>query len=72
MSSLNQEKVMSMTEAEMDQLAEKAAEKAIKRMTEEAYREVGRQTLKGVTYIVGVLTLVCIIWLANHGYLKLP
>ena len=61
-----------LTETEMDQLAERAAQKAVKRMTEEAYREVGRQTLRGVTYIVGVLTVAGLLWLANHGYLKLP
>lgn len=63
---------MAMSETELDQLAERAADRAVKKMTEEAYREVGRRTLRGIGYIAGVMTLAGIVWLANHGYLKLP
>jgi hypothetical protein len=61
-----------MSETEMDQLADKAADRAVKRMTEEAYREVGRRTLRGLFYIVGVLTMAVIVWLVKHGYLTPP
>ena len=63
---------MAFSESELDKLAERAAQKAVQKMTEEAYREVGKRTLRGVGYIAGVLTLAGIVWLANHGYLKLP
>ena len=63
---------MAFSESELDKLAERAAQKAVQKMTEEAYREVGKRTLRGIGYIAGVMTLAGIVWLANHGYLKLP
>lgn len=63
---------MPMSDTELDRLAERAADRAVKKITEEAYREVGKRTLRGMTYIAGVLTVAAVIWLSNHGYFKLP
>jgi len=58
------------TDSELDQLAEKAADKAVAKMTDAAFKDIGRRTVKGIAYVAGVLTVVVLLWLANHGWIK--
>ena len=43
-----------LTEDQIDQIATRAATKAVEMMTASAYQEVGKRTVKGLLYIVGV------------------
>lgn len=59
-----------LTEDQIDQIATRAAIKAVEMMTASAYQEVGKRTVKGLLYIVGVLSVMALGWLAAHDKVK--
>lgn len=60
-----------LTEDQIDQIATRAATKAVEMMTASAYQEVGKRTVKGLLYIVGVLSVMALGWLTAHEKIKL-
>jgi hypothetical protein len=53
-----------LTEADIDRIAERAAERAI----EKVYTEIGKSIVSKVFYFVGALTLAVGAWLSGKGY----
>ena len=53
----------------IEQLAEKAAEKAIKKLTNHVYQEVGRSVISKFVYIVGACSIGLYLWLKSKGVL---
>ena len=51
----------------IEQIAEKAAEKAIKKLTNHVYQEVGRSVISKYIYIVGACSLGLYLWLKSKG-----
>ena len=62
---------MPLTDAQLDRIAEKAAVKAVEKMTGRMYEEVGRSVVsKGLT-IVGVVAVALFTYLYGKGIIKL-
>lgn len=53
-----------LTEADIDRIAERAAERAI----EKVYTEIGKSIVSKVFYFVGAVTLAIGAWLSGKGY----
>ena len=51
----------------IEQLAEKAAEKAIKKLTNHVYQEVGHSVISKFVYIIGACSLGLYLWLKSKG-----
>lgn len=54
-----------LTEAEIEQIAERAAEVALNRV----YTEVGKNVLKKLAWLTGVAVIGLAMWLSSHGSL---
>lgn len=52
-----------LTDEQMDAIAEKAAERAVKKLTDSAYKAIGKSVLEKLFYIVGVLAAAAYFWL---------
>jgi hypothetical protein len=52
-----------LTETEIEEIAEKAAEKAVAKF----YLEVGKATVKKSLMIIGAAVVFLLIWLGSHG-----
>lgn len=61
---------ISLTDAEIDLIAEKAAEKAVAKMTSAVYREVGRTIIQRFFWIVGLSGVGLYFYLQQKGYIK--
>jgi hypothetical protein len=59
------DKELPLTDAQLELIAEKAAERAL----EKVYTEVGKSVLKKVAWITGVAIIGLFMWLASHGSL---
>ena len=56
-----------LTDDQIDEVAERAADLAVKKMTENAYKAVGKSVIEKLFYIVGVLTLALYLWAKEKG-----
>lgn len=54
-------------EAALEKIAERAAEKAIKKLTNHVYQEVGKSVISKFVYIVGACSLGLYLWLKSKG-----
>ena len=54
-------------DSELEKIAERAAEKAIEKLTNHVYQEVGRSVISKVVYIVGACSLGLYLWLKSKG-----
>ena len=52
-----------LTEADIDRIAEKAANRAL----EKVYAEVGKSVSKKLMWIMGVVSISLIVWLSSFG-----
>lgn len=59
-----------LTEAQIEEIAERAANKAVAKLTEHVYREVGRNVVQKFTYIVGAVAVALFLWLQTKGLIK--
>lgn len=59
------------SEAMIDDIAERAAEKAVQKMTSTMYQEVGKGIVKRALWLTGVVVISLGYWLAERGHLKL-
>jgi hypothetical protein len=59
-----------LTDEQVERIAEKAAEKAVAKLTDQVYREVGKGVVSKFVWIVGALAVGLFIWLKAQGYLK--
>lgn len=56
-----------LTEDQIEQIAELAAERAISKLTDHAYKAVGKSIVEKLFYIVGVLSVALYLWLKEKG-----
>lgn len=59
-----------LTEDEMEEIAERAAEKAIAKVTQDLYTSIGKAVLTKVVWSVGVAWVALIIWLNAKGFVR--
>lgn len=61
---------ISLTDAEIDLIAEKAAERAVAKMTTQFYREIGQTIVQKLLWIVGLCAVALYVWLQQKGIIK--
>ncbi len=54
----------------VDEIAEKAAEKAISKMTDHVYQEIGRGIVSKIMWLAGVVVVGLYFWLSGKGYME--
>lgn len=54
----------------MEDLAEKAADRAIAKLTATIYQEVGRNVIAKTAYLAGALVIGAYLWAQSRGYVK--
>ena len=59
-----------LTDEQMDDIAERAATRAVEKLTQDAYRAVGKSVVDKFLYIVGVCALGVYFYLQQKGYIK--
>ena len=59
-----------LSEEQMEELAERAARKAVAKMQAEFYQQVGRSVISRFTVIVGLLAVAVFLWLQHHNPFK--
>ncbi|MGC4395980.1 hypothetical protein [Hydrogenophaga sp. T2] len=59
-----------LTDEQIERIAERAAEKAVAKLTDQVYREVGRGVVSKFMWIVGALAVGLFIWAKSQGYVK--
>jgi hypothetical protein len=59
-----------LTEDQIEQIAERAAAKAIERVTREVYVAVGKTIIQKSLYLIGVAAIAFLIWAAQRGWIK--
>jgi hypothetical protein len=56
-----------LTEEQIEEIAERAAERAMKKLTDHMYKEVGRGVVNKLFWIVGVISVGLYLWLKQKG-----
>lgn len=59
-----------LTEEQIEVIAERAAEKAIGKMAEQAYLQVGKTVVGKLLWLVGLVVVGAAYWLDSKGLLK--
>lgn len=59
-----------LTEEQIDLIAEKAAEKAIEKLTSHVYQEVGKSVVSKLLYIVGACAIGIWLFLKSKGLVQ--
>lgn len=59
-----------LTEVQIEEIAERAANKAVAKLTDHVYREVGKNVVQKFMYIVGVAAVVFFLWAQSKGLIK--
>ena len=54
-------------DSELEKIAERAAEKAIKKLTNHVYQEVGKSVVSKFVYIVGACSIGLYLWMKSKG-----
>ena len=57
-------------EEQIDQIAEKAAEKAIEKLTSHVYQEVGKSVVSKLFYIIGACAVGLYLFLKSKGVVQ--
>lgn len=56
-----------LNDEQIDEIAERAADLAVKKLTENAYKAVGKSIIEKLFWIVGVLTVAVYLWAKEKG-----
>ncbi len=56
----------------IEQIAERAAEKAIARLTSLLYQEIGKSVVSKALTVIGVISLLLTLWASSKGLIKIP
>jgi hypothetical protein len=59
-----------LTDQQIDKIAEKAADRAVAKITDQVYREVGKGVVSKVFWIVGALAVAAFIWAKSKGLIQ--
>jgi hypothetical protein len=60
-----------LSEAQIEEIAERAAKKAVEKLTHAFYREVGKSVVEKFLFIIGILAVGLMFWMAGRGYISL-
>ena len=66
---IDRRKEIALSDDHIELIAERAAEKAVKKMTDQVYKAVGKSILQKLFYITGALALAGYFWLQSKGLL---
>ena len=55
-----------LSDAQLDKIADLAADKVIARVQ----LEIGKSALRALLYVLGAMLVAAVAWLTTHGYLK--
>ncbi|MBY0498908.1 MAG: hypothetical protein K2Q14_07040 [Gammaproteobacteria bacterium] len=58
-----------LTAADIETVAERAADKAVKKITDQVYLEVGRSVVNKFLWAVGAITVGFVLWLHSKGFI---
>lgn len=72
MTALNRKETtkLSLSDEEIDLIAEAAAKKAVELMTDKIYHEVGRGVISRLMWLVGACVIGGYLWLQHKGIIK--
>lgn len=59
-----------LSDDQIERIAEKAADRAVEKMTAEAYKAIGRGVVNKALWIIGMIATAGVIWLAKAGHIK--
>lgn len=59
-----------LTDEQIERIAERAAEKAVAKLTDQVYREVGKNVVQKFFWITGVLAVALYIWAKSRGLIS--
>lgn len=57
-----------LTDEQINLIAERASDRAVEKLTNQVYREIGRTILQKAIWILGAIGAGAYLWLNNHGY----
>lgn len=66
------EQIEARTKEEIDTIAEQAASRAVQKMTDEAYKMVGKSVLNKLLWLIGLMVMGLYLWLDKHGMVPKP
>lgn len=58
-----------LTEEQIEEIAERAAERAMRKLTDHMYKQVGKSVVSKLFWIVGVISVGLYMWLKQKGVL---
>ncbi len=58
-----------LTEDQIEEIAERAAERAMQKLTDHMYKQVGKSVVSKLFWIVGVISVGLYLWLKQKGIL---
>lgn len=61
-----------LTDDQIEEIAERAAQKAIEKMTANLYQEIGKGLVSKLLTVIGVLVTLFSIWATGKGFIKFP
>lgn len=56
-----------LTEDQIEEIAERAAERAMQKLTDHMYKQVGKSVVSKFFWIVGVISVGLYLWLKHKG-----
>lgn len=59
-----------LTDAQVEKIAERAADKAVSKLTDRVYRDVGKNVIEKLFWIAGVCAVAAFLWLQSKGLIK--
>ena len=59
-----------LSEEQMEEIAERAAEKAVAKITSSVYQQVGKGVINKLMWLVGAVTVGIYFWLTGNGAIK--
>ncbi len=63
---------ITLTADQLDAIAEAAADKAVSKITDHVYKQVGKGILNKLIWILGALGTALYLWLGTKGLVKFP
>jgi hypothetical protein len=62
--------VFTLSDEDIDRIAEKAAEKAVQIIKDDFYRDVGKTTINKFLWLVGAITIAVGVYMQQKGWMK--
>ena len=59
-----------LTNAQIERIADLAADRAVDKLTAAVQLEIGKSVLRALRYVAGAAVVAAVAWLTVHGYLK--